>query len=41
LARTGALVIRGDVHDAYLEVDGEVIIHTERDWVACMPLTST
>lgn len=34
LARAGALVVRGDVNDAYLEVDGEVVIHTERDWLA-------
>jgi hypothetical protein len=34
LARAGAMVIRGDVNDAYLEVFGEVVIHAERDWLA-------
>jgi hypothetical protein len=33
-ARAGAMVIRGDVNDAYLEIHGEVVIHTERDWLA-------
>jgi hypothetical protein len=34
LARTGALVLRGDSNNAYLQVHGEVIIHAERDWLA-------
>jgi hypothetical protein len=34
LARAGAMVIRGDVNDAYLEIHGEIVIHTERDWLA-------
>jgi hypothetical protein len=34
LKRAGALVLRSEVNDAYLEVHGEVIIHTERDWLA-------
>jgi hypothetical protein len=34
LARAGAVVIRGEVNDVYLEIHGEVVIHTERDWLA-------
>ena len=34
LASAGAVVFHGDVNDAYVEVYGEVIIHTERDWLA-------
>ena len=34
MARAGTLVVRGEVNDAYLEVDGEVVIHAERDWLA-------
>jgi hypothetical protein len=33
-ASAGAVVFCGDVNDAYVEVYGEVIIHTERDWLA-------
>jgi hypothetical protein len=34
LAGSGAAVFRSDVDNAYLEVRGEVIIRTERDWLA-------
>lgn len=34
LIERGEVVIRGDVNDAYLEVSGVVIIHTDRDWLA-------
>ena len=34
LSRAGAVVYRGDVNDAYLEIHGDVVIHAERDWLA-------
>jgi hypothetical protein len=34
LARVGAAVFHGDVNDAYLELHGEVIIQTDRAWLA-------
>jgi hypothetical protein len=34
LARVGAAVLHGDVNDAYLELHGEVIIQTDRAWLA-------